>query len=223
MPYRLRDNVTYCRVDGHLVFLDLEQDRYFRLSDRMESVLLACLHGDTQPGPDISDLVQRNVLTQNSGGENRTQFRVSQPPLRSAIEQKIDAPQIDVPVMLEVLAIVYSMQLQLKTRRLMHLIDALVGYRRRKVANNSSGQDEATLLQAASLFRRARLYVPIETCCLLDSLSMLRFLARRRLSSSLVFGVTQDPFAAHCWVQAGGWVLNDTIGNAIAHTPIRKV
>ena len=76
------------------------------------------------------------------------------------------------------------------------------------------------MLKAAETFRRARLYVPIETCCLLDSLSLIDFLSRRRLPARLVFGVTSDPFAAHCWVQAGEWVLNDLVGNVIAHTPI---
>jgi len=52
---------------------------------------------------------------------------------------------------------------------------------------------------------------------------LVRFLARRRLSASIVFAVTTNPFNAHCWVQSGDLVLNDTVGNAILHTPIRVV
>ena len=36
-------------------------------------------------------------------------------------------------------------------------------------------------------------------------------------------GVTSEPFAAHCWVQAGDIVLNETLSDANAHTPIRMV
>src|SRR3546814_18431300 len=87
MSYQLRDNVTYCQVDGRMVFLDLEQDRYFRLSDRMESVLLACLRGDTPPRTDISALMQQNIMTRQPERENRTQCRNLNPPLRSALTQ----------------------------------------------------------------------------------------------------------------------------------------
>ena len=59
--------------------------------------------------------------------------------------------------------------------------------------------------------------------CLLDSIALVRFLARRGLYAQLVFGVTDDPFSAHCWVQAGDLVLNDTVGDVSAHTPIRVI
>lgn len=52
---------------------------------------------------------------------------------------------------------------------------------------------------------------------------MIIFLARRRLHASIVFGVTGDPFGAHCWVQTSDLVLSDTLGNATGHTPIRVV
>jgi hypothetical protein len=65
--------------------------------------------------------------------------------------------------------------------------------------------------------------VPIEPVCLLDSLSLLRFLSRRGLSTNIVFGVTPEPFAAHCWVQAGDMVLNEALFDTHAYTPIRMV
>jgi hypothetical protein len=82
---------------------------------------------------------------------------------------------------------------------------------------------EQLLLEASGEFRFARAYTPVETRCLLDSLAMVKFLARRKLHASIVFGVTSDPFSAHCWVQAGDLVLNDTVGHANAHTPIRVI
>ncbi|WP_434213483.1 lasso peptide biosynthesis B2 protein [[Pseudomonas] boreopolis] len=57
----------------------------------------------------------------------------------------------------------------------------------------------------------------------MDSLSLLRFLSRRELPANIVFGVTLAPFAAHCWVQAGDIVLNETLSDANAHTPIRMI
>src|SRR3546814_13573362 len=68
---------------------------------------------------------------------------------------------------------------------------------------------EQQLLQAVNLFQRARLYVPIETRCLLDSISLTRFLARRHFHSKIVLGVTNDPFSAHCCCPAGDIAIKD--------------
>lgn len=222
MPYRLREDLSYCQVDGHLIFLDLEEDRYFQLPDYLERVLLAHQHDDPQPGMEVSALVRQNILTPTPAAESTLRGAESVLPSRSAIEHKSAARPHDIRTLLEVFAIVCSTQLQLKTRRLKHNIEALVDRRQRETAGVPA-TPESSLLEAAATFRRARLYVPIETCCLLDSLSMLWFLSRRRLSARLVFGVTRDPFAAHCWVQTGDWVLNDTVGNVNAYTPIREI
>ncbi len=223
MPYRLQDNVSYCRVDDHLVFLDLDRDLYFRLPERMEAAFLACMSGDTQQAQDVEELVRRGVVTSDTRARLQPASPDSEPATRSGMEQEPDTPRLALSVVLEVFWIVCSTQLRLKKRRLVHVIDSLVDFRRCSAEGAVSTTDEARLLRAASLFRRARLYVPIETRCLLDSLSLLRFLAHRHMSAKLVLGVADDPFSAHCWVQAGGWVLNDTIGNAIAYTPIREI
>jgi hypothetical protein len=44
--------------------------------------------------------------------------------------------------------------------------------------------------------------------CLLNSLTLLEFLAKYDLHPRWVFGVQISPFLAHCWVQDGSWVLN---------------
>ena len=78
-------------------------------------------------------------------------------------------------------------------------------------------------MDTAAAFRSARPYVPIDTCCLLDSIAMITFLAKRQLHADLVFGVTADPFSAHCWAQYGTTVLNDALGHALTYTPIRVI
>jgi hypothetical protein len=55
---------------------------------------------------------------------------------------------------------------------------------------------------------------------LLDSLALLAFLRQRGLYADLVFGVIRQPFAAHCWVQARGVVLNDRLDRVAEFTPI---
>ncbi len=75
----------------------------------------------------------------------------------------------------------------------------------------------------AYIFRLARPYIPIKPNCLLDSLALAKFLARRNLYADVVFGVTSDPFSAHCWLQTGTVVVNDSVGNVDTYTPIRVI
>ena len=120
----------------------------------------------------------------------------------------------------------WSTRRQLKTCTLKANLDKASAYRDRKAEPPEAAALttlDGDLLEANRQFARARRYVPIEPVCLLDSLSLLRFLSRRGLSANIVFGVTSEPFAAHCWVQAGDVVLNETLSDANAYTPIWMV
>lgn len=226
MAYRLRDGVSFCQVDGCLVFLDLDADRYFRLSPHLERTLRSLLKGDGSPEEDAHELVRRNVLTFLPDRETRRPSKTIEVPTRSLLESTSGPARSSASVTLEVLGVVAWTQLMLKSRRLDSIIQRTSAFRQRSTAGPPSTVDEPPsqrLREATHQFMRSRLSVPIETCCLLDSLALVSFLARRGLPANLVFGVALDPFAAHCWVQAGTWVLNDTLGNVVAHTPIREV
>lgn len=225
MPYQLPEELSYCHVDGCLIFLDLDRDRYFRLPHYLEVEFLACLRGVEQAGVGLENLVRRKILTRDSG----TQRQLNAPPIPapscSALEHRPSGHVSDTTGFLQVLAAVCLTRWQLETRRLRDVIASCVRYRQLNATCPPSGSNGLSerMLQSANIFRRWRPYVPVETRCLLDSLAMVRFLAGRSLSADIVFGVTHHPFAAHCWVQAGEWVLNDTVGNVAAHTPIRQV
>src|SRR3546814_2824721 len=47
--------------------------------------------------------------------------------------------------------------------------------------------------------------------CLQRSIALQHLLARNGFESSLVFGVRLNPFHAHCWLQNGDLILNDTL------------
>ncbi|HEY8586949.1 MAG TPA: lasso peptide biosynthesis B2 protein [Rhodanobacter sp.] len=226
MPYRMREGVSHCQVDGSLIFLDLEEDRYFRLSSRLEDMFLSFLSSNGQPVVDVSELVRQNILVKALDAAPTPSATLNAAPSLSAIEHQSDAPVFDAVTLLEVFATVCSTQFQLRTRRLNRTIASAVAYRQRMTSHilfPPNRPQAERLIESAGAFRHARRCVPIDTSCLLDSISMVKFLARRRLPADIVFGVALNPFAAHCWVQAGEWLLNDTVGNVAAHTQIRKV
>ena len=224
MSYQLREDLSCCEVDGHVVFLDLAQDRYFKLSSDNEATFRCFLTHRDLPDEQVRKLRKLGILIK---GRNAAIPTIQRPSL-SAFEQSIviTESRLGIKVILEVMTIVWSTQRQLKSRALSAVIGDIVSLRCSR--SDLHGATRATpsedgLMSLATEFSHARAYVPIEPSCLLDSLSLVRFLARRGLPASIVFGVTLVPFAAHCWVQAGEIVLNDTLSNANAHTPIRAV
>jgi hypothetical protein len=228
MRYQLRDDLSCCDVDGHMIFLDIAQDRYFKLTGPLEKALRRFQAQENVPPVLLENLAAARILVETQGPETQAAKTNIQRPSRSSIEQApaTDNCRLGMAVILEVMAIVWSIHRQLKTRALKTNLDEARTYRDRKtgafhVAAPAAFEDD--LLLANRLFARARRYVPVEPTCLLDSLSLLRFLARRGLPVNIVFGVTSEPFAAHCWVQAGDIVLNETLSDAHAHASIRMI
>jgi len=61
---------------------------------------------------------------------------------------------------------------------------------------------------------------PSQTPCLVNSLTLLEFLAAHGLFPRLMFGIQSHPFAAHCWLQHEDMVLNSTLEQVIQFTPM---
>lgn len=217
MSVTLSESLSFCQVDGHLVFLDLYADRYFSLPERLERRVIALL--DSQSHCDAAELIWRSIPLAARGKDCNAKVSTIPPPSKSAGEQGSPVSPTSFFVLVEVLGTVFTTQLQLKLRRLRHIIDGLTRDRERRTTFSRT----ENMLAAVRSFAAARRFVPIDTCCLLDSISLARFLSRRGHPANIVFAVTRDPFSAHCWVQSGPWVLNDTLGNVSAHTPIRIV
>ncbi len=74
-----------------------------------------------------------------------------------------------------------------------------------------------------AVFNCLRPLYPRDYLCLFDSLALLEFLAPRSLFPEWVFGVVTDPFMAHCWVQSGSTLVNETVERALVYVPILAV
>ena len=220
---RIRDDLKFCRLDGGVIFLDLRKDSYFRLSEPLERCFIDYLQDKECSGDEISRLVLREILVDAPSRNDSESTKRIPAPSRSIVEQGDCVRRLKFSDITTTLWITSSVRIRLKTSKLHGILSSLHDYRRSKAApepRTPTSPAESCLPEAAKAFLRARPYVPIETRCLLDSLSMTRFLARRGYYASIVFGVASDPFSAHCWVQAGDLLLNDSIGNVETYTPI---
>lgn len=223
MIWHLNEDVSYCWLDGQLFFLDIHRDLYFQLPKALERNFLDYL--EAPDATNIDKLVKYNLLSQTIPTVHGSTASDIEPPSQSVPETFSIDKRASASVVRDVFIIVAKMRRQLKKQHLKFILQALSEYRRTRIPSMSTDKAEVQrgVAEAANTFNQVRPYVPIQTCCLVDSLSMVRFLAKRGLHSSLVMGVACDPFSAHAWVQRGSLVLNESVGNAQAYVPIRVI
>jgi hypothetical protein len=85
------------------------------------------------------------------------------------------------------------------------------------------GSPDEALIQRLLVFRRLLPWAPFQGVCLYRSFFLLTHLRRAGFDALWVFGVQTWPFEAHCWLQLGEVVLDDTADRAAAYTPIMVV
>ncbi len=111
------------------------------------------------------------------------------------------------------------------------MADMLGAYWRRPFADLVSGERRAATLcfdpgrvsAQALKFQRLLPWVPFQGECLFRSVMLRRYLRRAGLSATWVIGCRTWPFEAHCWLQVGDIVLDDTADHAASFTPLLAV
>lgn len=222
MRYQLRDHLHACVIGEHAVFLDVAEDRYFRLPEPFELAFVA--HTANPDGEPPAALLANRILVPGEARHDNVCADQIDAPSRSALEMPGCATGSGIGAIPEVLALLWSCRRALRTRRFQCVLERAARDREQQCQASSrlsTPKCEQALLRAARLFLRARPYLPIQPCCLPDSLALTRFLARRGFRTRIAFGVTCEPFSAHCWVQADDLALNETVGYARMHTVIR--
>jgi hypothetical protein len=71
--------------------------------------------------------------------------------------------------------------------------------------------------------QRLRVWAPFDGACLARSYMALKYLRTLGHDAALVIGVRTWPFAAHCWLQSGAVVLDDTLEHVRPYHPILVV
>lgn len=223
MHWLINQDLSCCDVDGHLVFLDFALDRYFTLTAPLESVMRHYLTSGALSPCQREELEGKGIVIATSPAPGVVPAELPDP-TASAIELSGAAHRpVGAGVLAEVAATVWWTRRQLRRRPFKAVIRDALARRACIPPHTSPARVNEALRDAAAQFTHARRYVPVDPCCLPDSLALFHFLSRRRLPARIVFGVTLVPFAAHCWVQTEGTVLNETLSDAVAHTPIRII
>jgi hypothetical protein len=102
--------------------------------------------------------------------------------------------------------------------------DVVQDVRASVAATKSPSPDLNRIRDAISAFYHIRpFFYSYGGQCLLDSLTLFRFLSLHRICATWVIGIRTRPFAAHTWLQYGSYVLNDTPEDILSYDPIMAI
>ncbi|HYJ53198.1 MAG TPA: lasso peptide biosynthesis B2 protein [Allosphingosinicella sp.] len=211
--FRLPGHVHYCEIDGERVFLDLERDLYFTLPPGAAAALDA-LAGASAASPShaaLEALAETGILVRAPLGRPVAPARHPKPD-RSLVEQSRPRAGWSLLTLIQATFLIARMRRAVARKRLPALLGRLGAMR---PASGRAARDALALR-----FLAARRLVPFPPNCLSDSLALCLFLRRRGMACDLVIGAKLHPFGAHCWLQDGTSILNDTLGAARDFHPV---
>jgi hypothetical protein len=236
--YALADHVFLCVSGEHLVLLDLKEDRYWALEASQTAGLASWVRGWPVKGPEpagqeespspetlgaLEVLQSRGLLTESvPPGKDATPVRAITPARELTSEAETSAGS-RVGTWLTFLMSSAFAKFALRTWPFERVIGRV---RRRKdlVRERAGNLDVERARKLVESFARYRIFLfSSKDECLYDSFALIEFLARYGIYPDWVFGVQTRPFAAHCWVQDGDIVFNDTVEHVSGYTPIMVV
>ena len=212
----LNPALSFCRVDGRHVFLDVARDRYFCLAGPLDLAFAAMVAGTLDDAALLARLEDVNLLVRSTDGRPLTACPAA------ARLSLVDGPLMPnaklYPGLLAELALA---KLSLRRRPLDTLLHT---FRRRKTGClRQPKAAQVELMVIAHTFARLGLFATTHDQCLPRSLALALYLATRGHAPDLVFGVRLNPFKAHCWIECHGAIVNSRLDEARHYTPVLRV
>ena len=228
--YAICQHAHTCVASGHIVFLDLQRDKYLCLDLEATAALLPYLHGrtfvigDPLPGcssaagvsQTLTELEQRNLIALVPLGQAASGVEQIAGPTRFISAPAGDEYHCTAAGACKVFLAVTRSAVTLRCRTLAKNV-ARVTQRRKSAVGSVVAVGLETLVQR---FASCRSRFVSTDACLFHSFALLDFLALHGLYPKLVFGVSMRPFHAHCWVQHEDVVVGDTLERVSQFTPI---
>lgn len=226
----------WCVDHDFFIALDAQKDRYLsiplpKIRPLLPFLTETPLTRETSPIYRVpvdleslaDELVAANLLAKSNPATAANALPSGPEPPRPRRLVYRDEPNIDVtqlarlfPVFLQACG---RAHLYLRHHSLRQVVDRTLRRRRLTLKSQRLSEDRVTLLAAA--YHKLRPLYPHRYVCLFDSFCLLEFLAHWDFIPSWVFGVSADPFRAHCWVQHSDLVLCDTSDfSSATYTPI---
>ena len=204
--YRPRSSLRYCVIGERIIFLDIAASRYFLLEGSAAGYFSDFLAGESRPEA-VSWLTDQGLIER---GEAVVPTFLPTVATSSLLEGPLPTPRITTVV--EMLAAQALARRRVKREPMSTLF----------MPSPDGHSDIGKCLPLIAAFQRAARYSQAEDQCLANAVALRSMLARRSLGSTLVIGV-RLPFAAHCWVQSGDYLLSDALDRVMNFEPIAAV
>ncbi|MEJ6010773.1 lasso peptide biosynthesis B2 protein [Novosphingobium aquae] len=196
------EHTAWTLIGDTAIFLDIRHDRYFRLPPAGNAQFVSALEIPAGGWP-----------VQPPGFERPGTW--APPASRSPL---IDSGPFNLGDVARAIWMQKRVERRLNSRPFMTVMSDLAGLSASKpLADPSSDAMAARMVRA---FELARLLRSAADRCLARSIALALCLMRRRCAVQVVLGVKLSPFSAHCWVQSGEHVLNDSLEEVQRYSPI---
>ncbi|HAG35742.1 MULTISPECIES: lasso peptide biosynthesis B2 protein [Sphingomonadales] len=200
-----REGLAWRILDGQLLFLDVSNDRYFRLSDDENRRCLEKL-----------GRYPEKQWHQPSSLARPADWTVPEQSSPAIAEHTFSLPAV---------ARALWMQRRVEARLAKHSLALVLSQLRSVVESRSESQFEISEKgrRCIGAFEDARLLRTAADRCLSRSIALATCLAAYGDRARIVIGVHTPPFAAHCWTQHRDTVLNDSVEEVLRYEPILVV
>lgn len=237
-PIFLAPHVHSCWTKNQVVLLDLKRNKYFGLNAADADALarrvdglprdkhrghVACGGGDAAVTDLLQEMLDAGMLVREVV---RADARApsADPPCVALIDGYCEIrARLSLRVIVYFLMATLVAKWLLRRRSLESIADRVHARRGKHAASTVLRTDldcDRTQSLVAAFVKMRTFAFTANNECLFDSLALIEFLARYRIFPRWVFGVTTSPFAAHCWLQHAGVVINDSPEHVGRFTPI---
>lgn len=218
MGYRLRDGLTFCVTGQRAIFLDVRADRYFGLRSEWDREFQAFIAGG-EAGPAMPALVDAGIFIETDGIDEAIEPAQV---MRAVREFPIKPVSPLGRQSLHCIFAQFRTLLHLRTRQFGAVI-CEIEERARLLDIKGKDASEQDWIAAVSAFASSACLRPRDRHCLTSAIAFLHVAHKAGHKAKLVLGVSATPFSAHCWVQAGDYVLSDRLENIRPFEPILAI
>ena len=235
MPtYFFPDHVYVCAVQDQGFFLDLKRNEYLSAPLGELQSLSRCVAGWPVELGDrdvtieaaatqstIADLARNHILCTKPAHARSLELPPGPPARKALLEYGATGyPPVFRFYLLSFLKAALVARYYISVRSLYSMMRRNERRQARAAASHGSC-DLAMTRGLVEVFKRLQpLLPPTRTPCLVNSVTLLEFLAAHGQFPRLVFGVQAHPFNAHCWIQHDDVVFNSTLQHVQQFTPM---
>lgn len=207
----LAPKIFFAPVRDKGVILDLARDKYVALNANLAHALVELTRPASPPRSETLSAARASLLAQGFLSETPPGAEAlgqSAPPAREArwpSRQSGISSGLSAASFCAVMWALLQTQMLLKSRPFHQMVSRLA---REPVRHRPAGRGKSEQ-QVLDEFHIARPWFPIKPICRLDAPALCLHLRRNGHPAQLIFGVTLERFAAHCWVQCEDRVMRE--------------